>query len=142
RRIWENGKLVYDARNRQEGESDEDYEARVLASNEYEQTFVFYPGSEDQEPDPTIELDKGIGNVPAFRGLCYIVYPDRQLLDEQGKRHPNFKFEVAPPAEQAAFENTILELRFEGEDGSTTIVDDSEWQHEVEAVGTAQLSID
>lgn len=142
RRIWENGKLVYDARNRQEGESDEDYEERVLASNEYEQTFVFYPGSEDQEPDPTIELDKGIGNVPAFRGLCYIVYPDRQLLDEQGKRHPNFKFEVAPPAEQAAFENTILELRFEGEDGSTTIVDDSEWQHEVEAVGTAQLSID
>lgn len=142
RRIWENGKLVYDARNRQDDESDEDYEARVLASNEYKDTFVFYDGSEDQEPDPTIELDKGVGNVPAFRGLAYIVYPDRQLLDEQGKRHPNFKFEVAPPAEQAAFEDTVLELRFEGDDESTDITDDSQYHHTVNAVGPIAISHD
>lgn len=93
-RIWENGKLVYDMRPQQPGETSEAYIARQTAAAEYEQTFVLYLGTETQEPDPTIELLYGEGNVPAFRGLAYIVYPDRQLRDDQARRHPNFRFEV------------------------------------------------
>ena len=65
RRIWENGKLVYDSRLQQDGESDEDFEARLTAANEYAQTFTVYLGDEAQLPDPTIELKEGVGNVPA-----------------------------------------------------------------------------
>lgn len=94
-RIWENGKLVYDVREQQNGESDEDYLARVEASTEYGAGFDLYLGEEDQLPDPTIEADKGAGNVPAFRGLAYIVFRDRILRDDQGRRHPSFRFEVS-----------------------------------------------
>lgn len=94
RRVWENGLLVYDKRPRADDEALSDYNARVAANAKYEQTFVYYPGSEEQLPDPTIESLEGVGNVPAFRGLAYIVYPDRQLLDTQARRHPTFRFEV------------------------------------------------
>jgi WD40 repeat protein len=95
RRIWENGKLVYDARPQQDDEDDEAYEARASATWDYSQTFVLYLGTETQLPDPTIEAIKGVGSTPAFRGLMYIVYPNRQLQQDQGLRHPNFKFEIA-----------------------------------------------
>jgi hypothetical protein len=97
RRIWENGKLVYDGRVQQTGESDSDYSARLSAAIEYASGVTVYPGDESQLPDPTIELKEGVGNVPAFRGLMYIVYTDRALKDDQGQRHPSFKFEIGEP---------------------------------------------
>lgn len=94
-RIWENGKLVYDARPQFEDESDEAFEMRFTAAGEYAEGFTIYLGDEEQLPDPTIELKEGVGNVPAYRGLMYIVYHDRLLRDDQGQRHPSFKFEIA-----------------------------------------------
>lgn len=94
-RVWENGKLVYDVRPQLESESDATYDARIAEALAYAENFVFYYGDEEQMPDPTIEADKGEGMVPAWRGLCYIVFPNRQLKEEQGLRHPNFKFEVS-----------------------------------------------
>lgn len=101
-RIWENGTIVYDIRAQQEAdtelgtaaESDLDYANRLTASAAYAETFVLYLGDETQTADATIEAIEGVGNVPAFRGLAYIVYPDRQLQLAQGQRHPNFTFEV------------------------------------------------
>lgn len=93
-RIWENGQLVYDARTQQPGETDQAFGIRVSANITYLATFVLYKGGEDQEPDPTWEADKGVGNAPAHRGLAYIMYPDRALRDDQGQRHPTFKFEI------------------------------------------------
>src|SRR5690606_16837630 len=93
-RIWENGKLVYDTRLQQPDESDADYNARVQMSEQYEQNFVLYLGDEEQLPDPTLESELGEGNVPGFRGLAYIVFPHRELKDDQAKRHPVFKIEV------------------------------------------------
>src|SRR5262245_44198376 len=52
-----------------------------------------YLGDEEQLPDPTIEADKGAGNVPAHRGLAYIVFTNLQL-EKWGNRVPNFHFEV------------------------------------------------
>ena len=93
-RIWENGELVYDVRPIQPGEAFSAYSKRVATSNVYAGTFVLYFGTEDQLADPTIELQQGVGNVPAFRGLAYIMYPNRLLLLDQGLRHPTFKFEI------------------------------------------------
>lgn len=94
RRAWENGELVYDTRPQQPGETDDAFGKRVKAAGKYAESFVFYPGDEEQLADPTIELDKGVGNTPAFRGLAYIVFPDRALREDQALRHPSFKFEV------------------------------------------------
>lgn len=94
-RIWENGELVYDPRDQLDGETEEEYQERIAMSGEYADTFTLYLGTEDQEPDPTLEAELGSGNVPAFRGLAYIVFPDRALKQEQGNRHPLFKVEVA-----------------------------------------------
>jgi len=52
-----------------------------------------YPGTQTAEPDPLIEADKGVGDVPAYRGLCYVVFDDFQLANF-GNRIPNFSFEV------------------------------------------------
>jgi hypothetical protein len=39
-------------------------------------TAVIYPGTEGQDPDPTIIADKGAGLVSGYRGLRYIVLRD------------------------------------------------------------------
>ena len=93
-RVWENGELKYDNRARMDGESSEDFAARSASSAEYAATFTLYLGDESQLPDPTLEAELGEGNVPAFRGYAYIVFPDRQLTDDQARRHPQFRFEV------------------------------------------------
>jgi hypothetical protein len=95
RRIWENGKLVYDRREQLDDETDDEFQARVVANAAYEETFVLYLGTDDQLPDPTIEAERGVGEVPAYRDLMYIVYPDRQLQEDQALRHPGFKFEIS-----------------------------------------------
>lgn len=93
-RIWENGELKYDVRAQQEDETITQYNDRIESSAEYATGFALYVGTETQEADPTIEAVQGTGNVPAFRGLAYIVYANRQLRDDQARRHPQFKFEV------------------------------------------------
>ena len=101
-RVWENGTIVYDIRPQQPAdtvtgqiaETDDEYANRLAASATYAETFTLYLGTEDQTADPTIEAVEGFGAAPAFRGLAYIVYPNRLLQTAQGWRHPNFTFEV------------------------------------------------
>lgn len=95
RRIWANGKPVYDRRPRQDDETDSEFNQRIAASNVLDQQMVIYLGTEDQEPDPTMEADLGIGNVSAFRGLAYIQFINWQNKPEDGNKMPlNWKFEV------------------------------------------------
>ncbi|MFP4615560.1 MAG: phage tail protein [Thiohalorhabdus sp.] len=54
----------------------------------------FYLGSESQEPDPVIEGHEGAGEVPAHRGLAYIVFEDLDL-EPYGNRIPSITAEVA-----------------------------------------------
>ena len=54
---------------------------------------VFYDGAEDQEPDSLIEQVEGVGNVPAYRGTCYIVFQS-MLLDAFGNRMPQITAEL------------------------------------------------
>lgn len=41
--------------------------------------FAVYPGTDDQLPDYRIEAEMGVGNAPAFRGTCYIMFYDLPL---------------------------------------------------------------
>ena len=117
RRIWADADLIYDA------STDSDMLARLLSEdpaaipaalvefillwNDFitgvraasaQLDFTLYTGTEDQLPDPTIESYKGVGNVPGYRGLAYVVFNDFQL-EKFGNRIPNFRFEVVASGE-------------------------------------------
>lgn len=55
--------------------------------------ITIYLGDDTQEPDPTMEAFEGVGNVPANRGTCYIVF-DRLPLKDFGYSIPNVEVEV------------------------------------------------
>ncbi len=55
--------------------------------------FRFYPGDEDQLPDPLILADKGEDETPAYKGIVYIVLEDFPLEDF-GNRIPNVTAEI------------------------------------------------
>ena len=55
--------------------------------------FKFYPGTETQLPDPTLEAIHGVGNVPAYRGVSYVVISNNaEILN--GNRLRQLKFEL------------------------------------------------
>lgn len=83
-RIWMDEKLVYDVT----PESSIPQETSDFASK-----FRLYLGDENQLPDPDIEAYRGIGNVPAYRGSAYVVFPNFDLTDRR-ESIPNFRFEV------------------------------------------------
>ena len=56
---------------------------------------ILYLGSDTQTPDPTMEAALGAGNVPAYRGLAYIVLTDFDLGTSGAV--PQFSFEVLGP---------------------------------------------
>lgn len=56
-------------------------------------TMRIYTGSETQEPDSLIVARQGEGNVPAYRGLAYVVF-EGLPLKQFGNRLPQLSFEV------------------------------------------------
>lgn len=59
-------------------------------------TYRIHTGTDDQPADPLIVAKQGSGQVPAFRGLAYIVF-ERFSLANFGNRLPQFSFEVVRP---------------------------------------------
>lgn len=92
-RIWENGKLIYDRRAQQDGESATAYAARLAASDELDEQMTIYLGGETQLPDSLIESHEGVGEVSAHRGLAYVVFERRDVTDSGG-RPKQYQFEV------------------------------------------------
>lgn len=112
------------------GESADAFAKRNAANDVYAATFVFYVGAEDQLADPTIEADPdlvggGVGNIPAFRGLQWIMYPNRKLRDDQGQRHPNFKFEITNATSDVNLEDIITAVALRCGYDPTTQIDAS-----------------
>ena len=70
-----------------------------IASNSLD--LRFYPGNEDQLPDPKIEAVEGFGNAPSYRGTAYVVIEDLDL-GRFGNRVPQFSFEVVRQAQGKA----------------------------------------
>ncbi|WP_163849686.1 baseplate multidomain protein megatron [Pseudooceanicola aestuarii] len=56
-----------------------------------------HTGAADQLPDATMEAVEGAGQVPAYRGVAYVVLEDLPL-ESFGNRVPQFNFEVLRPA--------------------------------------------
>ncbi len=56
-----------------------------------------YKGTDDQMPDPLLEAVEGVGEVPAYRGIAYVVFEDLDL-GPFANRVPQFSFEVVRPA--------------------------------------------
>ena len=90
-RIWANGRLYFDASAADQGYTD----------------WRFYPGNETQLPDPTIESFKGVGNTPAYRGQCYVVFTHLPVA-QFGNILPQLLFEVN---EQSTVTHSIETLR-------------------------------
>lgn len=81
RKIWANGDLIFDQSTTNSGPTGQSDNIRV------------YTGSESQVADSLLESYLGAGNVPAHRGLAYVVFENLQL-EKFGNRIPNFSFEV------------------------------------------------
>ena len=86
RKIWANGKLIYNVG------ADSDIET-IIASHSKSASFRVYTGTETQIADSLIQSYIGAANTPAYRGTAYIVFENFQLADF-GNRLPNFEFEV------------------------------------------------
>lgn len=80
-RIWADTKLIFDATG-----------SKITKKKHLR--FRFYPGDEEQLPDPLIEHDRGVGNVPGHRGLVLIVFEKMPLAD-YGNRMPSITAEIA-----------------------------------------------
>lgn len=97
KRIWANGALAWDATN-------------PLPNG---MLFRLYYGDETQLADPTIEAAEGVGNVPGFRGMAYIVLTNWEL-GPYGNRVPNLAFELigqgTPAVSAAATHTTVSSL--------------------------------
>ncbi|MGD8326359.1 MAG: phage tail protein [Sphingomonadales bacterium] len=97
-RIWADGKLI-----REDG--------GTLNVNGQLRTYL---GSEDQQVDPVMEAALGVGQVPAYRGLTYVVFEDLEL-NEFANRVPNLTFEVIADQGQVALSALISDLATIGE---------------------------
>jgi hypothetical protein len=91
RRIWADGKLIYNTSSTATTQT-------LMGSRLRAKQIRLYVGSEDQLPDPLIEAHLGSGEVPAFRGLAYVVFEGLQLA-EFGNRLPNITVEVVQVGE-------------------------------------------
>lgn len=98
RRVWADGEVLFDASG--EGSADETGTAAPwimgqLQGDSFElgPYITVYTGTETQEPDPVLESFLGAGNVPAHRGMAYVVF-DNLPLAKFGNRIPNLEFEV------------------------------------------------
>jgi hypothetical protein len=59
-------------------------------------TYRFHRGTETQAPDAFIETIEGAGNVPAYRGICYLVF-EEMPLEAFGNRIPQITAEIIKP---------------------------------------------
>ena len=84
RRIWANGRLIYDVSG-----------AGPVADNSIIPLsgMTFYLGTETQTANAVMQSRLGAANVPAYRGLAYVVFDNLQL-EKFGNRHPKFDFEI------------------------------------------------
>lgn len=92
-RIWADGKLIRE----NDGPLSVGGQMRV------------YLGDEDQDVDPVIESILGVGQVPSYRGIAYVVFEDLELA-EFANRVPNLTFEIVADGGQAALSTIVQEL--------------------------------
>lgn len=120
RRIWCANQLIFDA-----GSTDAD----AFAANAFEWPtnnainfkasmpemaggssalpFTLYLGTDDQQPDPTIQADLGVSNTPAWRGLAYVVLTNF-ALEKYGNSMAGAQFKFEVMSDQTSSNNSAL----------------------------------
>ena len=93
-RVWEDDKLVYDARPDSE---------IVKDSAKWKKGVRFYLGDLSQLPDPDLEAIHGVGTTPAYRGTAYAVFVRKDITNRLTSL-PQFRFEVAASATVTAMD--------------------------------------
>ena len=134
-RVWADGKLIFDFGVSAEAEAHFIGTPQLSGAGGFRAGvtlpfdgggFRFYLGTEDQLPDEELESLFGVGNVPAYRGIAYVVIEDF-LLNGYGKRIPNFTFEVAFAGQDVntydsvAYSGAVLDPAAQHYSGSTPI---------------------
>ncbi len=95
RRIWQDSKIVYD--------TTAGAPNSVRAQNQkFLNSCTIYLGGEIQTPDSELQAVFGIDNVPANRGLAYIVLRDQDLTNRAGSI-PTFEFETFIEGSSSSF---------------------------------------
>lgn len=108
-RIWLNGELYYNngkdvtGQGKQTSQQTKDSKDFLLS-----QHLTVYLGTPDQDADPTIEGIEGT-EIPAFRGLCYLVFRDIPL-EKFGNRIPKVDVEVVERTEPLLISEVIADL--------------------------------
>lgn len=95
-RVWADGKVIYDAREENDGPTTAAGYAGIGGAGSITKgssAARLYYGTEGQEPDPLIEAAVGVGNTPGYLDWCYLVL-ERFPLKDYGNRLPSFTFEV------------------------------------------------
>lgn len=72
-------------------------------------TYRIYKGTETQLPDSLMEQKDGAGNVPAYRGLAYIVF-ENMPINQFGNRIPQMAFEITKPVKGSISTDKIKSL--------------------------------
>ncbi len=75
-------------------------------------TSRFYTGSDTQNPDSYIETIEGSGNVPAYRGLCYLLFESLDI-GPFGNRIPQISAEIVKP---------LIDGELEGKLGAVALI--------------------
>lgn len=117
RKIWSNGKLVFDGSETADASS-------TVASSVNAQGWKVYLGDETQLPDPTIEATVGVGSTPAYRGTAYVVFDH---LDCPNGQVPQLSFEVVASG-AAAVSNPIFHQPPATAPTFASIVEKTAWQ--------------
>lgn len=108
-RVWANDQLFYDFSNPPHAKG---LNAKI------------YFGTDTQTPDPLIEADKGVGNVPAYRGQAYIML--RKLdLTPFNNGIPTFHFEVHANGDPTIPISEVIDSPTGGGNGRITIDPDT-----------------
>ena len=117
-KLWANGALIYDRRG-----------TGLLKWPRL--SFNFYTGSADQLPDPHIESYEGVGEVPAYRDIMYIVFKDFPV-SEFGNFLPSVSAEIGDVVVNTYVVQNIDTPSYNGSQANTDFVVD--WEAE-EAYG-------
>lgn len=121
--VYQDGKLVYDVR---------PGSTIVADSAKWARNVDFLFGAEDQMPHPTLEAITGVGNTPAYRGMCMAVFKNFDV-SSAGDRIPQFQFVVSTagyPAVSVPYTDTFkYKSEFPGSSAnySSPSYDDSSW---------------
>lgn len=90
-RIWADDKLIFDVS--AEALQDAITNGTKAIGVAKGATIRVYLGTDTQDSDPDIEADRGVGQVPAWPGIIYVVIKNLPL-DEFGIRVPNIEAEI------------------------------------------------